>query len=54
MTGNLHVHVPMRRVRVTTVSRGKARSITCSECVYVALVIHHAMPMRRIILPSLD
>jgi len=25
-------------------------SITCSECVYVALVIHHAMRMRRIIL----
>ena len=32
--------------------RGKAISITYSECVSVALVIQHAMRMRRIILSS--
>jgi hypothetical protein len=32
--------------------RGKAVSITYSECVSVASVIHHAKRMRRIILPS--
>jgi hypothetical protein len=32
--------------------RGKAISITHSECVSVALVIRHAKRMRRIILPS--
>jgi hypothetical protein len=32
--------------------RGKAISITYSECVYVALVIQHAKRMRRIILTS--
>jgi hypothetical protein len=32
--------------------RGKAISITYSECVYVALVIQHAKRMRRIILSS--
>ena len=31
---------------------GKAISITRSECVFVALVIHHAKSMRRIISPS--
>jgi hypothetical protein len=30
--------------------RGKARPITYSECVSVASVIQHAMPMRRVIL----
>jgi hypothetical protein len=32
--------------------RGKAISITYSECVFVALIIRHAMSMRRIILSS--
>ena len=32
--------------------RGKAMSITYSECVSVALVIRHAKRMRRIVLPS--
>ena len=32
--------------------RGKAISITCSECVPVALVIQHARRMRHIILSS--
>ena len=31
---------------------GKALSITYSECVFVALVIQHAMRMRRIALSS--
>ena len=31
---------------------GKAISVTCSECVFVALVIQHAMGMRRVILSS--
>jgi hypothetical protein len=31
---------------------GKAMSITCSECVFVALGTHHAMRMRCIILLS--
>ena len=34
--------------------RGKAISITYSECVFVALGIHNAMRMRRIILLSVD
>ena len=32
--------------------RGKAISITCSECVFVALVIKHAVPSRCSILSS--
>jgi hypothetical protein len=32
---------------------GKARNITYSECVFVALVIQHAMRMRRIGMSSL-
>jgi hypothetical protein len=31
---------------------GRAKLITCSECVSVALVIHHAMGMRCILLSS--
>jgi hypothetical protein len=31
----------------------KAVSVTYSECVFVALVIQHAMRVRRIMLPSL-
>ena len=32
--------------------RGKAGNITCSECVYMALIIQHAMRMCCIILTS--
>jgi hypothetical protein len=38
----------MRRVRETAISVGKATSITYSERVSVALVIQHAMRVRRI------
>jgi hypothetical protein len=34
--------------------RGKAIRITYSECVSVALVIHHSQRMRRIILSSVS
>ena len=44
--------VKLWRVRATILCRGKAMSITYSECVSVASVIQHAMRMRRIILPS--
>jgi len=40
----------LSRVRVTIVA--VENNITYSECVYVALVIHHEKSMRRIILPS--
>ena len=33
--------------------RAKARSITYSECVFVALIIQHAKRIRRFILSSL-
>jgi len=45
--------VTLRGVRVTVVIVEKAMSITYSVCVFVALGIHHAMRMRRIILLSL-
>ena len=41
--------VILRRVRETIFCRGKAISITYDESVFVALVIQHAMRMRRII-----
>ena len=34
--------------------RGKAINITYSECVSVALVIQHTLPMRGIVLSSVD
>jgi len=48
--------VPLRHVRATIVVVGKAKSITYSECVFVAFVafgVHHAMRMRYIIICGL-
>jgi len=42
----------MRRVRVTTVAV-EEQCVTYSECVLVALVIHHAMRMRHIVICDL-
>jgi hypothetical protein len=42
----------MRRVR-TTIVREKAIRVTYSECVFVALVIQHAMGMRRAVICGL-
>jgi len=42
----------MRRVRVTTFFRGKVKTITYSESVFVALDNQRAMRMRRITLSS--
>ena len=45
-------NVTLRRVRITRCC-GKVINTTYSECTSIALVIQHAMCMRRIILPSL-
>jgi len=47
-------NVTLRRVRETTVAvRKQYIYITFYECVFVALVIQHAMRMRRIIICGL-
>ena len=43
-SGNVHIKVTIRQIRVTNV----VVSITYSECVSVALIMQHAMRMRRI------
>jgi len=50
--GILCIKVTSRRVRITSVIVEKAKSITYSECVPVALVTQHAKCMGRIILLS--
>ena len=45
-------NVTLRLFHETSFCRGKAISMTDSECVYVALVIQHAKRMHCIILPS--
>ena len=40
-------NVTLWRIRVTIVAGGKVIRITCSDCVFVALGIQHAMHMRR-------
>jgi hypothetical protein len=51
-TDNVRINVILRCVRVTIFFRGKAISITYSECVSVALITQHAKLMRLIILSS--
>ena len=38
-------NVTLRRVRVTTFRRGRAMSITYSECVCVSLVVQHTLQL---------
>ena len=52
-TGNIHIHVTMKRVRANNAAVIKTISITISECVSVALVIQQAKRMRRIVFSSL-
>jgi hypothetical protein len=52
MTGNVLKHdIEMRAIN--HFYRGKAISITYSECVFVALVTQHVMRMRHIVVCSL-
>ena len=53
-TRNERINVILKRVRVIIVAVEQAISITYSECMSVALVIQHAMRMRRIVLSSVD
>ena len=46
------IKVIVRRVRVTIVAVKQQKSVTYSECVYVALGIKHAVRVRRVILSS--
>jgi hypothetical protein len=49
-TGNVRINVTLRRVRATIVAVEKLVSITYPEFVFVALVIQHAMRLRRIVM----
>ena len=48
--GSVRINAKLMRVLANQCCSGKAKSITYSGCVFVALVIQHAMRMRRIIL----
>ena len=47
-------NVTLRRARVTNVAMEKVISTIYSECVFVALGIHHAICMRRIFVCGLS
>jgi hypothetical protein len=52
VSGNVRVSVTYGRIRVTIVAVEKQNVFTYSECVSVALVIQHAVHIRRIIVVS--
>ena len=51
-TDNVLIYVILKLVRVTKFYSIKAVGVTYSDCVFLALVIQHAMRMYRIILLS--
>jgi len=47
-------NITLRRVRATIFCRGKEIRITYSECVYLALIIQHAMCLLHIVICGLS
>jgi len=52
--GKFTYNVTLRRVRVTTVIVEKGKRIICYECVFVAIVILHAIRMFRAVICGLS
>jgi hypothetical protein len=52
--GYLRIHVTLRTFRATIVAMEIAISITYSECVFVAVVIQHAMRRSHIVVCGLS